>query len=64
MNKFTTPEERAALKEAIVDFYGVESNDISTPVKRMRNMKAKTMYHRIIDDDVVSMREEEKKKEA
>ena len=63
MNKFTTPEERAALKEAIVDFYGVESNDISTPVKRMRNIKAKKMYHKIIDD-VVSMREEEKQKEG
>ena len=63
MNKFTTPEERTALKEAIVDFYDINEVGISTPVKRMRNMKAKTMYHRIVDD-VVSMREEEKQKEG
>lgn len=63
MNKYTTPEERTALKEAVLNFYDVRNNDISTPVKRMRNIKAKKMHHKIIDD-VVSMREEEKQKEG
>lgn len=61
--KFATPEGRTALKNAVADFYGTNEVGISTPVKRMRNIKAKKMYHKIIDD-VSSMREEEKKKEA